>query len=155
MRALFRRLLAALAGRLGRKAGKNKAAAVAAKVVTYAMTAAGFIVMVLGTGDPLLSPLLGIGFIGTGTLALTMMWRTKEVTVSLHERFDRIDEKLDGVRSAVNQNTEAINGMRDSVDGMRDSVDGMRDSINENTKIVGDKLDKVIELLGRGTDVRP
>ena len=141
MRALFRRLLAASAGRLGRKAGKNKAVAVVAKVVTYAMTGAGIIVLVIGTGDPRLSPLLGIWFIGTGILALTMMWRTKEVTVSLHERFDRIDEKLDGLRGAVNQNTEAINGIRDAV--------------NENTKTVGDKLDKVIELLGRGTDVRP
>ena len=141
MKAFFRRLLAASAGRLGRRGSKNRAAAVVAKVVTYAMTAAGFIVLVIGTVDPLLSPLLGIGFIGTGILALTMMWRTKEVTVSLHERFDRIDEKLDGLRGAVDQNTEAINGMRDSVD--------------KNTKTVGDKLDKVIELLGRGTDVRP
>ena len=134
MKAFFRRLRAASAGRLGRRASKNRAAGVAAKVVTYAMTAAGVIVLVFGTGDPLLSPLLGIGFIGTGTLALTMMWRTKEVTVSLHERFDRIDEGLAGVRSAVDQNTEAINDMRDSI---------------------GDKLDKLIELLGRGTDVCP
>ena len=141
MKAFFRRRLATLAGRLERMVDKSRAAGVAAKVVTYAMTAAGVAVLVFGTGDPLLSPLLGIGFIGTGTLALTMMWRTKEVTVSLHERFDRIDEKLDGLRGAVNQNTEAINGIRDAV--------------NENTKTVGDKLDKVIELLGRGMDVRP
>ena len=127
MRAFFRRLLAASAGRLERKVDKSRAASVAAKVVTYAMTAAGVAVLVFGTGDPLLSPLLGIGFIGTGTLALTMMWRTKGATTGIHERFDSIDNKLDEVVGAVNQNTEAIGG----------------------------KLDKVIELLGRGMDDRP
>ena len=184
MRAAGRRLYVALNRAYRRNNAVGKTMRGAALLLPYSLMGGGAFVAIRGLFDPAMDSLVGVSFLATGMLALTMMKRTGKISKKLYEALDKLDKKTDEVLMAImgppeldkngepvkrdyskNNLLKAIEAGNDKIDKMAVSMDKMAvsmdkmanriDKMGDKIDKMGDKIDMLVDNMGRlSSDVR-